>query len=97
MSPNLAVRRTELRDGTVIVRHKDKGALHRLLLRACPPNAKGEKSITILANRLKLSAWAVHKWCNKGHISPNRARDVVDVADPESGITLTDFSPFFYD
>lgn len=97
MSPNLATRRVETGEGTTIVRHKDKGALHRLLLRACPPNKKGEKSITVLAAKLRLSAWAIHKWCNKGRISPNRARDVVDVADPETGVTLSDFSPFFYD
>lgn len=92
---SLRRRRTEV-EGSIVVRHKDKGALQSLLLRACPPNQDGEKSITILANVLGLSAWAVHKWCNRGKIPPNRARDIVDIADPKSDVTLHDFSPFIY-
>lgn len=89
-------RRTDTGTGSVILRHKDKSALHRLLLRACPPNTHGEKSITVLARRLHMSSWGVHKWCNANRIPPLRARDIVDIADPESGVTLSDFAPFVY-
>ena len=67
-----------------------------LLLRACPPNEFGEKSITVLAIKLGLSAWAVHKWANRGKLPPNRARDIVDIADPRAAVTLADFTPFVY-
>lgn len=89
-------RRTDGADDTVILRHRDNGPLHDLLLKACPPNEKGEKSITILAARVGggLSTWAVYKWIKKGKIPPGRAVEVVDLADGR--VTLADFSPFVY-
>jgi len=91
-----AKRRVDAGDGSIVVRHRNKGALHDLLLRACPPNEFGEKSITVLAIKLGLSAWAVHKWANRGKLPPNRARDIVDIADPRAAVTLADFTPFVY-
>ncbi len=99
MNENAPPRRTVSTeaDGTkevVVVRHRNNGPLHDLLLRACPANASGEKSITILANALEISAWSIHKWVQKGKIPPGRAVEVVDIA--EGRVTLADFSPFVY-
>lgn len=87
-------RRTETVENEVILRHRNNGPLHDLLLRACPANDDGEKSITILAGRLGLSKWAVHQWVQKGKIPPGRAVEVVDLSDGR--VTLADFSPFVY-
>lgn len=86
----------EDRADVVVLRHRNNGPLHDLLLKACPPNAKGEKSMTILANSFKppLSSWSLHKWVQKGKIPPVRAVEVVDLS--EGRVTLADFSPFIY-
>lgn len=78
----------------VTLRHRNNGPLHDLLLKACPPNEDGEKSITILAEKLEISAWSIHKWVQKGKIPPLRAVEVVDIS--EGRVTLADFSPFVY-
>lgn len=80
----------------IILKHKDGGPLHRLLLKACPPNEDNEKSITILAGKFKppLSTWAIHKWIKKGKIPPLRAAQVVDIS--EGRVSLAEFSPFIY-
>jgi len=79
----------------VILRHQDLGPLHDLLLKACPPDPKtGVKSISILAALMKISAWSIHKWIQKGKIPPGRAVEVVDLS--EGRVSLADFSPFVY-
>lgn len=80
----------------VVIRHRANGPLHDLLLRACPANKNGEKSIAILAESFvpELSAWSIHKWIQKGKIPPKRAVEVVDLS--EGRVTLADFSPFIY-
>jgi hypothetical protein len=91
-------------------RAEDLGALHRLLIKACPPHTRhptptadspryvpspiGDKSIAILAWLLQVRPWAIYKWIAKGEIPPKRASAVVDVA--EGRVTLADFSPFIY-
>ena len=87
---------TEDRQHVTVVRHRHNGPLHDLLLKACPADERGEKSITILANSFNppLSAWSIHKWIQKGKIPPGRAAEVVDLA--EGRVTLADFSPFVY-
>lgn len=83
---------------------KDCGALHSLLIRACPPHTKidgvyvpdpaGTKSIAILAHTLGLSAWGVQKWANRGKIPPTRVVQIVDNNPGE--VSIADFSPFVY-
>jgi hypothetical protein len=82
------------KEEVVILRHRNNGPLHDLLLKACPANEDGEKSITILADTLGISAWSIHKWVQKGKIPPGRAVEVVDISDGR--VTLADFSPFVY-
>lgn len=78
----------------VTLRHRNNGPLHDLLLKACPPNESGEKSISALAAKMQISAWSIHKWVQKGKIPPVRAVEVVDIS--EGRVTLADFSPFVY-
>lgn len=78
----------------VIVRHRENGPLHDLLLKACPPDENGVKSISVLSAIMGISAWSIHKWVQKGKIPPVRAVEVVDIS--EGRVTLADFSPFVY-
>ncbi len=78
----------------VILRHQDLGPLHDLLLKACPASPDGVKSVHVLATKLGISRWAVHKWVGKGKIPPGRAVEVVDLS--SGRVTLADFSPFIY-
>lgn len=77
-----------------IVRHADLGPLHDLLLRACPPDSRGYKSITVLAEAIGLSAWAIHKWIKAGRIPPNRARDIAKLS--AGRVELAEFETFVY-
>lgn len=90
---------------TTIRRHAELGPLHDLLLKACPPHKRqkdgkyvpdpnGTKSISILAQSLSLSPWAVHKWVKKGKVPPGQAARMVDNNPDE--VSLADFSPFVY-
>lgn len=104
--PRKVIPRTEPREKKA----EDLGALHRLLIRACPPHSRnpstsaaaprylaspiGDKSITILAWLLKVRPWSIYKWIDKGEIPPKRASAIVDLA--EGRVTLADFSPFIY-
>lgn len=69
--------------------------LQVLLLKAVPRNSHGFKSINHLAKLLKISRWAVQKWIVNKKIPPNRAVQVVDLA--EGRVSLSDFSRFVYD
>jgi len=86
---------------------KDVGELHQLLLKACPPsvqvkdkwvpvkgNKKGIVSNTVLAGLLGLSRWSVHKWAKTKHITPKRAKQVVEIS--EGRVTLEELSKYFY-
>ncbi len=88
-------RKKKVGDGTpTILRHKNLGLLHDLLLKACPPAPDGTKSITVMAAHMGVTAWAVHKWIQKGKIPPLRAVDAVDLS--EGRTTLADFASFVY-
>jgi hypothetical protein len=68
--------------------------LQRLLLEAVPVNEHGYKSIRHLAKLLKISPWSIQKWIIREKIPPNRAVEVVDIA--EGRVSLADFSRFVY-
>lgn len=78
----------------VMVSRKSLGPLHDLLLRACPPNEKNEKSIYVLADRLGIRPWAVYKWISRNHIPARRAKEIVDIADGE--VSISEFSPYIF-
>lgn len=85
---------------------KDLGALHRLLLKCCPPvrrdkvtglllpDPNGVQSISHLAELRGISAYAIYKWIEQGKIPPLQASEIVDMS--EGRATLADFSPFVY-
>ena len=73
---------------------KDVGPLHKLMLKACPPDPEtGAKSIRVLANALGVSRQSLVAACARGQISVKRASAIVDLANGE--VTLSDFAPYY--
>ena len=75
-------------------RYKRLGPLHDLLLQACPPNDKGESSITHLAELLGMSAWGIYKWIGAGKVPPAQVVRIVDVS--QGRVSIADFSPYVF-
>lgn len=80
-------------------RRLELSALHDLLLRTCPPNAKGHKSIPILADFLTASGYritpqAIYEWIKRDHIPPPRAKQLVDLC--ADRVTKDDLEPYVY-
>lgn len=75
--------------------------LHKLLLRAVPVNAHGNKSIAHLASLIPCRRWAVNKWIVAGKLSPARATRIVEIGkidcpDPNGRVKIEEFHPFVY-
>lgn len=62
-------------------RYNDLGPLHDLLLRACPPDDEGHRSIMVLADKMGLSWQNLYKWIAGKRIPPKRVRQLVEIAD----------------
>ena len=75
-------------------RYKELGPLHDLLLEACPPDAKGRKSIVGLANQLNCSHQYVYRWIEKGRVPPQYVKQITEL----QGCTVTreQFYPFVF-
>lgn len=74
---------------------KDNGALHKLLIKACPPDpVTGAKSVPLLAKELEISKQALNGAISRGKVRPGLAQKIVDLANGE--VTLSDFSPFIF-
>lgn len=84
--------KTEKGDGVYILRREDNGPLHDLLLDACPPDAKGRKSISVLAGLLGIEPWSIHKWIKKKKIPAGRANQIVSIS--EGRTKIEDLLPF---
>lgn len=69
-------------------------SLHQLLVKACPPNTKGNQSIPVLAKAMKLTKWNVYKWIKRGRVPPDRAEQIVKLA--KGSVTLEEFFPFIF-
>jgi hypothetical protein len=81
--------------GGFISRNLDKGPLHNLLLRACPPDPEtGEKSIYRLAALLGVSKTAPFNWIDKNSVPSRRAGMIVDIS--EGRVTLSDLAPYVF-
>lgn len=74
--------------------YKDMGPLADLLIKACPPNEKGVKSIPILARRLGLAPFSLYKWIRDVKIPPDRVVQVVGVS--EGRVRTEDFVPYVF-
>lgn len=75
----------------------DLGDLHKLLIRACPPDKDGVRSIPILASKLKMSDQAIYGWIERKRVPYRRAQAMVDLNDKrgaEDQLSLEDFQPF---
>lgn len=76
--------------------------LHRLLLRAVPPNERGNRTIVHLASLIPCRRWSVIKWINAQKLSPARATRIVEISkigEPEDGpgrVTIEELHPFVY-
>lgn len=55
------------------------GPLHDLLLKACPINANGTKSISVLAESIEYTPQALYKMIRKSKIAPAAAAKIVEV------------------
>ncbi len=74
---------------------KDNGALHQLLIKACPPDpVTGAKSVPLLAKKLEISKQALNGAVSRGKVRPGLAQNIVDLANGR--VTLSDFSPFIF-
>lgn len=75
----------------------DLGGLHSLLIRACPPDKEGVRSIPLLANKLKMSDQAIYGWIERKRLPYRRAQALVDMnplRGEEDQLTLADFQPY---
>lgn len=63
---------------TETIRMTNLGPLHDLLLRACPANSEGTKSIPILAVAIGYTPQALYKIIRKSKVSPAAAAKVVE-------------------
>ena len=61
-------------------KYSDLGPLQDLLLRACPADKSGKRSIMILADKLNVSYQNVYKWIEAGRIPPKRVKDIVKIS-----------------
>lgn len=83
-------------------RNKQLGPLHDLLLKACPPDAEGVVSTTVLARHLQLTQQAVQKWIANDSIPPKQVKRVVELSqartdvEDDGKVTLDDFSTWVY-
>lgn len=68
--------------------------LHRLLLRATPPDLSGDVTLTHMAQLLGLSRNAPYKWLVKGRIPAQWAVALVRLS--RGTVTLTEFHPHVY-
>jgi hypothetical protein len=75
-------------------KYKELGELHNLLLRACPPDDNGNRSIPVLAKHLEMSSWGVFKWIKNNRLPPRQAAKIVELSHGE--VTLNDFIPYIF-
>lgn len=68
--------------------------LTALLLRAVPPNDRGNRTLNHLAKLLGVTKWAMRKWITKQRIPPQRVVQIVRLS--EGRVQTSDFDAFVY-
>lgn len=63
-----------------IGRYKELGPLHDLLLEACPPDAKGTRSIVVLAKLLGVTPQYIYVWIERNHVPAKFVRPLVEMS-----------------
>lgn len=85
--------------------HEPKDAenpLTRLILKAVPENALGNKTLDHARELLGVSRTAMRKWLNNKKVPPNRATQIVDLGrigvpkDAPGRVSIEDLHPFVY-
>lgn len=83
-----------------IRRYKDLGALQTLLLKACPPDSSGKKSIPLLAQALDVSHQYVYRWIEENSVPPKYVSKIVGLVDAaapdEDKVSLEDFHAYVF-
>lgn len=77
-----------------ISRYKHLGGLQDLLLKACPPDARGKKSIPAVAKSLGVSHQYVYRWIEEKSIPPKFVKQLV--ANGGEAVNIEDFHPYVF-
>lgn len=64
----------------IIRRLSEGGPLQDLLLKICPPNKEGIKSITVLADKMGISSQAIYRWIENKRIPSSKAKVLAKLA-----------------
>lgn len=75
-------------------RKRDLGPLHRLLLRASPPDDDGVHSIKALAAAIGISVQSIYKMIEKEKVSAEKAVRIVGVS--QGRVSIEDFHPYVF-
>ncbi|MGH9933387.1 MAG: hypothetical protein ACREA9_29745 [Pyrinomonadaceae bacterium] len=78
----------------MIRRIKELGPLQDLLLKCCPPDGKGRRSIPLLAKQLDMTAYGVYKWIGDGHVPSKRIFELITLA--KGAVTWEEFLPYVF-
>lgn len=76
--------------------------LHKLLLRAVPPNAYGNKTLAHLAELIPVTRWSIQKWIINESIRPKWVKRLVEISkigEPDGSpgrVSEDDFKRFVY-
>lgn len=77
-----------------ISRYKELGPLQDLLLKACPPDSEGKRSIPVLAKHLGLSNQYVYRWIKDASVPAKYVRKLVEIADGR--VSFSDFHEYVF-
>ncbi|MCQ4311713.1 helix-turn-helix domain-containing protein [Pseudomonas stutzeri] len=75
-------------------RYKNLGELQDLLLRACPPDSTGKRSIPVLAKHLGVSNQYVYRWIEEKSVPPKYVTKLVEISDEQ--VSFSDFHKFVF-
>lgn len=75
-------------------RYKDLGPLQDLLLRACPPDDKGKRSLPVLARALGVSHQYVYRWVKEAKVPQKFLGKIVALSNGR--VTLGQFHPYLF-
>ena len=75
----------------VIRRLTEGGPVQAILLKVCPPNKEGIKSITVLAEAMGISAQAIYRWIENERIPQAKVRALVELS--QGRVTLEEIVP----
>lgn len=76
----------------IIRRLSEGGPLQDLLLKICPPNNEGVKSITVLADKMGISSQAIYRWIENKRVPSAKVKTLVKLAGGR--VTLEEIVPY---